>query len=160
MTSRLRACSIRRALGMALGVVPGLLVALTARAEPELRDPTAWPEALRHTLAAARAASSPAATVQTLDPARPAQQILVRDGRSAVVVQGRSYRVGDVLDGARIQRIDEQAVWLQEGGKLRREPLYPGVIKRVPAAAAASPPSPAMSSAAPVPRAKNSKEKP
>jgi hypothetical protein len=119
--------------------------------QPEQRDPTAWPAALRQSLASAQAASAAA-------PAEPqaaaARHILVRDGRSLLISQGRSYGVGDLLDGARIQRIDERGVWLLEAGKLRQEPLYPGVDKREPASAAASSP------AATRPRAKNSKEKP
>ena len=77
------------------------------------------------------------------------RQVVFADGRAYVVQRGRRYGIGELLDGARIERISEQAVWLREAGQLRREPLYGGVEKRVPAPAA-----PAASGV------KKSKEKP
>lgn len=92
------------------------------------RDPTDWPPALRGALAAATAASQAGETA----PATVIHQVVLVDGRAYVVQRGRRLAVGDMLDGARIERITEQAVWLREGGKRRREPLYGGVEKRLP----------------------------
>jgi len=106
-----------------------LLAALSAQAQEAGRDPTTLPAALRSAIAAA---SSPASG------AEPAQegirQVVFANGRAYVVQRGRRYAVGEQLEGARIERITEQAVWLREAGQLRREPLYGGVEKRPPAA--------------------------
>ena len=114
-----------------------------ARAQDPGRDPTAWPPALRSALAPAPVASG-------AEPGEAAiRQVVFVDGRGYVVQRGRRYGVGAQLDGARIERITEQAVWLREAGQVRREPLYGGVEKRPPA----SPPRAASG-------AKHSKEKP
>lgn len=101
--------------------------ALAAQAQDARRDPTAWPEALRSAVAASGPASG-------AEPVRDGiRQVVFANGRGYVVQRGRRYAVGELLDGARIERISEQAVWLREGGELRREPLYGGVEKRPPA---------------------------
>ncbi|NCT83424.1 MAG: hypothetical protein GXC94_09795 [Comamonadaceae bacterium] len=125
-------------------LLPWLLLAgAGVRADEPARDPTAWPPALRSALAPPTVASG----AQPGEPAEPAiRQVVFVDGRGYVVQRGRRYGIGDRLDGARIERITEQAVWLREAGQVRREPLYGGVEKRPPA-----PPAPA---------AKTSKEKP
>ncbi|HEY8876849.1 MAG TPA: hypothetical protein VIN03_04740 [Roseateles sp.] len=123
-----------------------LLAACLVQAADE-RDPTALPPALRSAIAAAQAASAPASGVEPADNA--IRQVVFANGHGYVVVRGRRYAVGEQLDGARIERITEQAVWLREAGQVRREPLYGGVEKRPPPAAA-----PAASGV------KKSKEKP
>jgi len=128
-----------------------LWMALAAHAADEpARDPTAWPPALRNAVAAAQAASVPASGVEPADNA--IRQVVFANGRAYVVQHGRRYGVGEQLEGARIERITEQAVWLREAGQVRREPLYGGVEKRPPPAAA-----PSAKAASGV---KNSKEKP
>ncbi len=102
-----------------------------ALAQDTARDPTLLPPALRSALAAAQAASSPASAAE---PAREGiRHVVFTNGRAYVVQRGRRYGVGEQLDGARIERISEQAVWLREAGQVRREPLYGGVEKRPPA---------------------------
>ena len=102
---------------------------------------------------AGRAQAASAASAAVGDPSeRAIRQVVFSNGRGYVVVRGRRFGVGETLDGARIERVTEQAVWLRESGQLRREPLYGGVEKRptpssIPAATAAS-------------GVKNSKEKP
>ncbi|MDR7332496.1 hypothetical protein [Roseateles asaccharophilus] len=120
--------------------IAALLLCLVLPAQAQDRDPTAWPPALRSAMAAASAASSPG--VEAADNA--IRQVVFANGRAYVVQRGRRHAVGDQLDGARIERITEQAVWLREAGQVRREPLYGGVEKRPPA---------------PPPAAKKSKEK-
>jgi len=125
-----------------------LLTASAVRAADEpARDPTAWPAALRSAMAAASAASASSGVEAPNDNA--VRQVVFAGGQAYVVQRGRRYAVGEQLDGARIERITEQAVWLREAGQVRREPLYGGVEKRLPpeAATAAS-------------GAKKSKEKP
>ena len=127
-----------------------LLACLPAwAADDAARDPTAWPPALRSAIAAATAASAASAAAGT-DPVDNAiRQVVFANGRAYVVQRGRRYGVGELLDGARIERITEQAVWLREAGQLKREPLYGVVEKRPPA----PPPAPASG-------VKKSKEKP
>lgn len=128
-----------RALALLL-LLPGLA---TAADEPSSRDPTAWPPALRAAMPApqAGAASGPETTAVAI------QQVVFAGGKGYVVQRGRRYGVGELLDGARIERITEQAVWLREAsGQVRREPLYGSVEKRPPPTAASG--------------VKNSKEKP
>jgi len=113
-----------------------LLAAMSAQAQDAGRDPTVLPPALRNAIAAAEAASSPASGAE---PAHEGiRQVVFANGHAFVVQRGRRYAVGEQLDGARIERITEQAVWLREAGQLRREPLYGGVEKRPPAAAKAT----------------------
>lgn len=107
------------------------------------RDPTTWPPALRNAIAAAAAASA-ASGAEPADTA--IRHVVFTNGRAYVVQRGRRYAVGDSLDGARIERITAQAVWLREAGQLRREPLYGGVEKLAEPPAASG--------------AKKSKEKP
>jgi len=124
-----------------------MLAGQAARADDLPRDPTALPGALRSAIAA-----SAASTASGAEPADTAiRQVVFAGGRAYVVQRGRRYAVGEQLDGARIERITEQAVWLREAGSVRREPLYGGVEKRVP------PPATATSAAAGA--RKKSKEK-
>jgi hypothetical protein len=129
-------------------LLPALLLAIAApgQAQDTARDPTAWPPALRSAMAAASAASA-ASSAEPADNA--IRQVVFANGRAYVVQRGRRYGIGEQLDGARIERITEQAVWLREAGRVRREPLYAGVEKRPPA-----PPAKAASAV------KHSKEKP
>lgn len=109
------------------------LSALCAHAQDLPRDPTALPGALRSAIAASAASAAGA------EPADNAiRQVVFAGGRAFVVQRGRRYGVGEQLDGARIERITEQAVWLREAGQVRREPLYGGVEKRVPPPATAA----------------------
>jgi len=110
-----------------------LLPAALAHADEPARDPTALPPALRSAMAAASAASA-ASGAET--GANAIRQVIFADGRAYVVQRGRRFGVGEQLDGARIERITEQAVWLREAGQVRRETLYGGVEKRPPAPAA------------------------
>ncbi|KQV46259.1 hypothetical protein ASC95_27035 [Pelomonas sp. Root1217] len=105
---------------------------LAQAADEPTRDPTAWPPALRSAMAASAA---PAAS--GIEPADNAiRQVVFAGGRAYVVQRGRRYGVGEQIEGARIERITEQAVWLREAGQVRREPLYGGVEKRPPPQAA------------------------
>ena len=135
---------------IALSLLLPLLLALpAAHADEAARDPMAWPPALRSAVAAAQAASAASAPGAAEAPDNAIRQVVFSNGRGYVVVHGRRYGVGEQLDGARIERITEQAVWLRQAGQLKREPLYGGVEKRLPA-------PPAKAASGP----KNSKEKP
>lgn len=134
------------ALLMASALLPGTVgwpQAAAAAATPQLpmRDPTLPPTALRPLPPPGAASSADGRTALVAAPPRPTPPtLLVIDGRRYVVDQGRRHGVGDTLVGARIERIDETAVWVRQGGSLRALPMYGSVIKRAPAAAGASEP--------------------
>lgn len=120
---------MRRALPMLLA----LAASASGADRADERDPLRWPAELRQALAAPPpAAGSAPAPVDTR-----IQQVVFENGRGHVVSRGRRLAVGDSLDGARIERITEQAVWLREDGQLRRVPLYGGIEKQAAAASAA-----------------------
>ena len=106
------------------------LLALLALAGPTLaqraplRDPMQLPAPKR---AEARAPASP--------PAQPAvRHLLVIGEQRWVIEDGRRHGVGDVLAGARIERIEDGAVIVRRGGSLQRLPLYTGITRRPVAA--------------------------
>jgi hypothetical protein len=103
-----------------------------------LRDPTQVPVALQSAEASTREADGG-------DAVSAPRVVLRAGGRSYVLSAGRRYGVGDTWGDARIARITPQEVWLESGGAIRREPVYPGVHKRPtvqPAAEAARPAKP------------------
>lgn len=85
-----------------------------------LRDPTQPPPGYGTPRAAA-----PAPT----ETFRPTHLVSV-EGQRYLVWRGKRYGVGDSIEGARIERLDETAVWLRSGGALRKHPLYPGIEKK------------------------------
>jgi len=86
------------------------------------RDPTRWPAALQ--APAASAANAAANTLPT------PQQIMIVDGKAWLVIGSRRYGVNDKLGDARIQRIEESAVWLRDAQGVHRLPLFEGVQVR------------------------------
>lgn len=83
------------------------------------RDPTQPPAAF---------AAQPLHAADPLDRFRP-QQIVSIDGRRYLVWHGRRYAVGDTLEGARIERIEETQVWLRTEQGLRKLKMFAGVEK-------------------------------
>lgn len=115
------------------------LLALLALSGPALaqhaplRDPMQLPAPKR---AEARAPASA--------PVQPAvRHLLVIGEQRWVIENGRRHGVGDVLAGARIERIEDGAVIVRRGGALQRLPLYTGITRRPVAAPPAAGPSPA-----------------
>ncbi len=106
------------------------------------RDPMVPPAAAQASASRAAAPDTTAAAAAGL------RQILVVDGQHYVVDGVRRRGVGDLLGGARIERIDDSGAWVRDAGTLRRMPLYAGVAKKVAAESAAAP-EPAASAARP-----------
>lgn len=88
-----------------------------------LRDPTIPPTAALP----AQPASSASGAAEALGPL----SVIVRDGRSFVVMGTRLYAQGQMLGQARIERIAETEIWLREGKQLRKVQLFSGVTRRV-----------------------------
>ncbi len=116
-----------------LALLLGALGAATAQAQA-LRDPMLPPPAAR----AATAAVTPAAPADAAS-APAVRHLLVMGEQRYVVDHGRRRAVGDLLGGARIERIDDDAVVVRQGTKQLRLPLYAGVVKQAPAAPAPAP---------------------
>jgi hypothetical protein len=64
--------------------------------------------------------------------------IVVRDGVTYLVDGTRLYAKGDSLGQARIVRISETEVWLNEAGQLKKIPVFSGVERRVAVPASVS----------------------
>lgn len=108
----------------ALGVLIFANVSVTLPQTPRavLRDPTQPPAAFA---APAGSARLPADTF------RPEHLVTVA-GVRYLVWNSRRYAVGEMLQGARIERISETEIWLRGGDGLRKLPLFAGIEKRPP----------------------------
>ncbi|MEN9438125.1 MAG: hypothetical protein RIR09_2780 [Pseudomonadota bacterium] len=56
--------------------------------------------------------------------------VVVRDGKSYLVVDTRLYAVGQKVGPWRIERITETEVWLKDGALLRKMPRFDGIERR------------------------------
>ena len=125
------------------GTLAGLPPA--ALAQP-VRDPTAPPPAERALPGAAGNPAQPGSADTAL--AGPLG-VIVRDGKPYVLSGTRLYASGQMLGAAQIERITETAIWLREGGELRRIARYGAIQRRVEPDAAADEPCPSASAASP-----------
>jgi hypothetical protein len=127
-----------------LAAVSAALGALLACASPFAagaeRDPTRPPEAAR---AAAPASDANPDTPDgpSADQQQALQHRMVINGQPYLVERGWLRGVGDHLGKARIERIEERAVWLRDEQGLHKLDLFPQVeIDPLPAPAAGSAP--------------------
>ena len=103
-----------------LGIALALAVPESAAQAAALRDPTVPPAGY----------GAPAASPR--DPAesfRPEHLVTV-DGKRYVMWRGHRYREGDSVQGVRIDRIEDSAVWVRTADGARKLPLYAGIEKR------------------------------
>ena len=56
--------------------------------------------------------------------------VIVRDGRPYVVAGTRLVAQGQMLGGARVERISETEIWLREGKALRKIPRFAGIQRK------------------------------
>ena len=111
-------------------VSPTLMCSWAAPAVP-LRDPTQPPTTF----------GTPVGNVRLpIDRLRP-EQLVTIDGVIYLVWNGRRYKAGETIDGARLERISESEVWLKRDGSVRKLPVFVGVEKRAPASGVANNPS-------------------
>ena len=111
----------------AAGLLLAAACAHTAQADemaPPPRDPMQPPAAAQTALRSNNADSAPAPA-----PITP-RHLMTIGGRRYLIEGGRRLGVGDMLGGARIERIDDGAVWLREAGELRQVSLFGGIVKR------------------------------
>jgi hypothetical protein len=96
---------------------------LAAAAEPEpQRDPTLAPVQ--------------SGAVRPLSPGTEVREssgvsVMVVNGVAHVIIGSRLYARGEKWGQAHIERITETEVWLREGGKLRKQPYFSGIERRV-----------------------------
>ncbi|NKI92764.1 hypothetical protein [Rhizobacter sp. SG703] len=98
----------------------GLLPAAASTAAEPLRDPMQPP-------ASAQPAPAASAPGERGDVAP--RHIVVVGTTRQLVDQGHRLSVGDLLGDRRIERIDDDAVWLRDAQGVQRVPLYPGVTR-------------------------------
>ncbi len=103
-------CSISLALGCTSAAV------VNAQAP---RDPTQPPAAYGAPLASAR---TPVDVFKF-------EHLVTVGGVRYVVANSRRYAVGETIDGMRIERIADDAIWLRANGSTRRIPLFTGIEK-------------------------------
>ena len=103
-----------------LMLLASLALTGVVRGESVRRDPTQPPPSYGPRPAKA---ASPA---ESFHP----QQVVTVDGKRYLVWQGRRLAVGDMLQGARIERIEETEVWLRTENGLRKLPMFAGVEKK------------------------------
>jgi hypothetical protein len=119
---------MRRLPGWLIGML--LCAAVNPAGAQSLRDPTLPP-------VEAGVAGAPAAG-NSLQIESGSTSVIVRNGRSYLVVGTRLYAQGQKLGQARIERITETEVWLREAGQLRKVQRFSGVERHVAAAPVAS----------------------
>ena len=93
-----------------------------AAAQDGPRDPMQPPPAMRPAAAPGGTAAEPAPLV--------ARHLMVIGGVRYVIDGGRRRGVGDLLGGARIERIEDSAVVVRNGRQLQRLTLFAGVVKK------------------------------
>jgi hypothetical protein len=98
----------------AVGLAVALLLCAHLSLAQELRDPTVAPGTQATTPGLATAGSE-------------GMTVLVRDGKSYLVVGTRLYAVGDTVGMMRVDRITESEVWLHDGRALIKVPRFAGI---------------------------------
>jgi len=83
------------------------------------RDPTVPPPAY---------GAQPHAGRDPVDGLR-AEHLVTVDGHRYLIWQGRRYAVGDSVQGARIERIEDSGVWLRTAQGVRKLGVFSGVEK-------------------------------
>lgn len=109
---------------MALAVA--MLSGAAAAQSTALRDPTEPPAIF---------SAKPGSVRNPLDSFKPEHLVTV-EGQRYLVWKGRRYGVGDSVEGARIERLDETEVWMRSDGDVRKLPLFAGVEKKTALAGA------------------------
>ena len=60
------------------------------------------------------------------------QHIVIVGSKRYLLWKGRRYQVGEVVEGARIERIAENEVWLRDAAVVHKLGLFTGIEKRSP----------------------------
>jgi MSHA biogenesis protein MshK len=98
-----------------------------ATAQPKLADPTRPPQS------GASQETDTASEAKGAKPQPRLQSVLISKRRKLAVIDGRTVRLGGVIDGARVVAITEGSVTLRRGAETKTLSLYPAVAKRATA---------------------------
>jgi len=112
-----------KAMMQACLLVASTLAVAQTPAPAALRDPTKPPAAYSAVL------NPPVQQAASLFQPR---QVVVVNGEHLLVWNGRRYKVGDSIDGARIEKIGEAEIWMHGVEGTRKLSLFDGVEKRPP----------------------------
>ncbi len=123
----------RAAWGFAVLLVTGTAAAQSTGAPSPLRDPTRPP-------AAYSAALNPSPAVSAAQVFQP-RQVMAVDGERYLIWNSRRYKVGDTIEGAKLERIGDSEIWLRGAEGLRKLSLYAGVEKSTPGGTSATAPA-------------------
>ena len=107
-------------IGLCIGI--GLILLCGPSAAQTLRDPTLPPVQIDPV--------SPGTREKNMSSERGPLTIVVRDGRSYVVMGTRLYAQGQRFGEARIERISETEVWFLEKGVVHKVSRFPGIQRR------------------------------
>jgi len=99
-----------------------LITSLVRIQAQSLRDPTVPPVDARHDRGSPDGSSTIAQSGSIA--------IVVRNGKSFLVLGTRLYAQGEKFGSATIERITETEVWLREGGVVRKVPQFSGIQRR------------------------------
>ena len=97
-----------------------ILVEYPARAE-NLPDPTRPPSEFEAAAGGAAVSSGPML-----------QTVLISPRQKVAIINGETVKLGGMYGSARVVKISESGVVLNEGGSLQTLKLYPGVEKKIP----------------------------
>ena len=113
----MRPRKLRWKAGRVLSVALVLLPPTWPLQAQSLRDPTVAPGV---GTASPHALVEPPADLEAIN-------VVVRDGKPYLLVDGLLLNEGSRLQGMRIERIGEAAVWLRSGKRVIKLPRFPGV---------------------------------
>lgn len=102
------------------------LIATFALAGPAAAQHTPLRDPMQPPSAAVAAPHAPASA----PPAPAVRHLLAIGDKRWVIDGGRKFGVGDLLGSARIERIDDSAVIVRQGGVQQRLPLFAGITKQ------------------------------
>lgn len=116
-----------------------LAIFVTAQAHAQDRDPTAAPAQAEGLAGGAGGAGG------GTGPLPAGSSVIVQGGKPYLVVGTRLYAVGQKVGNAKLARITETEIWLQEGKHVTKVPRFAGIQRRVAQAEACAPARPASS---------------
>ena len=115
-------------------VVLAAMAVAVAPAMAQDRDPTAAP-------AQAQADALSGGAGGGTGPLPPGASVIVQGGKPHLVVGTRLYAVGQKVGNAKLARITETEIWLQEGKHVTKVPRFAGIQRRVAQAPTACAPA-------------------
>ena len=124
-----------RGLGRRVGAMV-LTIFMALQVQAQDRDPTAAP---------AQVDGLPGVSGGGAGTLAPGSSVIVQSGKPYLVVGTRLFAVGQKVGNAKLARITETEIWLQEGKQVTKVPRFAGIQRSVAQAQACAPASSASS---------------